>query len=68
MARHGRRRKVRLDRRERLTTQLYVADDPGNERDVLWQRLNAPGRAALTVPFTPRANGLRARFPIIVQA
>ena len=60
--------KVRLGRRELLTTQLYVAGDPGNARDFLWQRLNAPGRAALTVPFAPDTDGLRARFPIIVQA
>ena len=60
--------KVRLGRRELLTTQLYVAGDAGNARDFLWQRLNAPGRAALTVPFAPDTDGLRARFPIIVQA
>lgn len=59
---------VRLDRRELLTTQLYVAGDAGNERDFLWQRLNAQGRAALTVPFAPDTDGLRARFPIVVQA
>lgn len=60
--------KVRLGRRELLTTQLYVAGDAGNARDFLWQRLNAQGRAALTVPFAPDTDGLRARFPIIVQA
>ena len=60
--------KVRLGRRELLTTQLYVAGDAGNERDFLWQRLNASGRAALTVPFAPDTDGLRARFPIVVQA
>jgi protocatechuate 3,4-dioxygenase beta subunit len=60
--------KVRLAHRELLTTQLYVAGDPGNERDFLWQRLNAQQRAALTVPFAPDADGLRARFPLIVQA
>lgn len=60
--------KVRLDRQELLTTQLYVAGDPGNERDFLWQRLSRESRAALTVPFTPAEDGLRARFPIIVQA
>ncbi|WP_232834620.1 protocatechuate 3,4-dioxygenase [Rhodoferax ferrireducens] len=60
--------KVRLGRQELLTTQLYVAGDPGNERDFLWRRLNEPDRAALTVPFMPEADGLRARFPIIVQA
>ena len=60
--------KVRLDRRELLTTQLYVAGNAGNERDFLWRSLSAEGRAALTVPFTRDAEGLRARFPIIVQA
>ena len=59
--------KVRLGRKELLTTQLYVAGDPGNERDALWQRLNEENRAALTVPFTPDTDGLRARFSITVQ-
>ncbi len=60
--------KVKLDRRELLTTQLYVAGDAGNASDFLWRRLNQEERAALTVPFTPGADGLRASFPIIVQA
>lgn len=60
--------KVRLDRMELLTTQLYVAGDPGNERDFLWRRLNTADRAALTVPFAPGADGARATFPIVVQA
>ncbi|MDB5940110.1 MAG: Protocatechuate 3,4-dioxygenase beta chain [Polaromonas sp.] len=60
--------KVRLGQRELLTTQLYVAGDAGNERDFLWRRLDAQGRAALTVPFASDADGLRARFPIVVQA
>lgn len=60
--------KVRLGQRELLTTQLYVQGDPGNERDFLWRRLDAPGRAALTVPFEPGSDGLRARFPIAVAA
>ncbi|MEO6322041.1 MAG: intradiol ring-cleavage dioxygenase [Polaromonas sp.] len=60
--------KVKLDRQELLTTQLYVAGDAGNERDFLWRRLSEAGRAALSVPFTPGADGLQASFPIIVQA
>lgn len=60
--------KVWLGRMELLTTQLYVAGDPGNERDALWRRLNSADRAALTVPFTPSSDGLRAVFPVIVQA
>jgi protocatechuate 3,4-dioxygenase beta subunit len=60
--------KVKLERQTLLTTQLYVAGDPGNERDFLWRRLNEQGRAALTVPFVSGSDGLRAEFPITVQA
>jgi protocatechuate 3,4-dioxygenase beta subunit len=59
--------KVKLQRRELLTTQLYVEGDPHNERDFLWRRLGAD-RALLTVPFTPGSDGLRANFPIVVAA
>jgi protocatechuate 3,4-dioxygenase beta subunit len=59
--------KVRLGERAVLTTQLYVLGDPGNERDFLWRRLRSDAeRAALTVPFVPGADGLRARFPIVL--
>lgn len=58
--------KVRLGRRELLTTQVYVAGDPGNARDSLWRSLNAAERAALTVPFVPDGDGLRANFPVVV--
>ena len=60
--------KVRLGDKELLTTQLYVAGDAGNERDFLWRRLSPAGRAALTVPFAPGADGLQARFPLVVEA
>jgi len=60
--------KVRLGQRELLTTQLYVEGDPNNERDFLWRRLDAAGRQALTVAFNNSANGLQARFPIVVAA
>ena len=60
--------KVKLDRKELLTTQLYVAGDPGNERDFLWRRLDAENRAALTVPFAAGSDGIKANFPIVVQA
>lgn len=60
--------KVRLGARELLTTQVYVDGDPGNTRDGLWRRLDADERAALTVPFVPTADGLRARFAIVVAA
>ena len=60
--------KVRLDKTDLLTTQLYVAGDPGNARDGIWRRLGEQGQAAVTVPFVPDSDGLRARFPIVVQA
>lgn len=59
--------KVRLDRQELLTTQLYVQGDPGNARDVLWRRLGPEGQAALTRPFTPGPDGLQADFPLVVR-
>lgn len=59
--------KVKLGARELLTTQLYVAGDPGNERDGIWRRLGEDARRAVTVPFQPGADGLRADFPIVVQ-
>ena len=60
--------KVKLGQRELLTTQMYVAGDPNNERDFLWRRLSAADREAITVAFQPEAGGLRARFPIVVAA
>ena len=58
--------KVKLGQRELLTTQLYVAGDPGNPRDFLWRSLGEADRAALTVPFAPGSDGLQARFPIVL--
>jgi len=60
--------KLKSGTRELLTTQLYVAGDPNNERDGLWRRLDANDRAAVTVPFERGADGLRASFDIVVQA
>jgi protocatechuate 3,4-dioxygenase, beta subunit len=60
--------KVKLGGRELLTTQLYVADDPGNARDFLWRSLSTADRQLLTAPFTPGPDGLRASFPLVVAA
>lgn len=60
--------KVRLGAHTLLTTQLYVEGDPGNPRDMLWRSLGPAARAQLTVPFEPVADGVRARFPIVVDA
>ena len=60
--------KVKLASRELLTTQLYVAGDPHNERDFLWRSLSADARDAVTVAFKPGGDGLRAVFPIVIAA
>ncbi|MBL0419997.1 intradiol ring-cleavage dioxygenase [Ramlibacter sp. AW1] len=61
--------KVRLDRRELLTTQLYVQGEPRNARDGLWQRLSPQARELVTVPFRPAPDGgVQAQFPIVVEA
>jgi protocatechuate 3,4-dioxygenase, beta subunit len=60
--------KVKLGTRELLTTQLYVAGDPHNERDGLWRRLGEEERAAVTVPFKQGGDGLQASFPIVIAA
>lgn len=60
--------KVRLGRRELLTTQLYVHGDPHNQRDFLWRSLRDDAdRKALTVAFESGKDGLQAFFPIVVQ-
>ena len=58
--------KVKLAGRELLTTQMYVAGDPHNERDFLWRRMPEPQRAAVTVPFSDGSDGLQATFAIVV--
>ena len=60
--------KVKLARRELLTTQMYVEGEPGNARDWLWRGLGAEQRAALTRSFTQNADGLRVEFPLVVAA
>jgi protocatechuate 3,4-dioxygenase beta subunit len=60
--------KVKLGTRELLTTQLYVAGDPGNARDYLWRNLPQAAREAVTVPFERGPDGLQARFPIAIAA
>ncbi|HPE02559.1 MAG TPA: protocatechuate 3,4-dioxygenase [Burkholderiaceae bacterium] len=40
-----------------LGTQLYLAGEPGNERDFLYRSLDAAERAALTLTLTPTPSG-----------
>jgi len=44
-----------------LTTQLFIAGDPGNARDSLWRWLNAADRPALEMSLKPAPadSGLR---------
>lgn len=58
--------KVKLDKRELLTTQMYVEGDSGNANDFLWRRLSAEQRAALTRSFVRASDGWRAEFPVVV--
>ena len=60
--------KVRSGSRELLTTQLYVEGDPHNPRDGIWRSLSPDERALVTVPFVPSADGVRARFPIVIAS
>ena len=58
--------KVKLGARELLTTQLYVEGDEGNARDGIWRSLAPQDRAAVTSPFVSAADGLAARYALIV--
>jgi protocatechuate 3,4-dioxygenase, beta subunit len=60
--------KIYLGARELLTTQLYVADDPGNAKDGIWRRMSEADRAAVTSAFVPVADGLRAQYSLSVRA
>ena len=59
--------KIKLGNRELVTTQLYVANDPGNEKDFIWQRMSAEDRAIVTSPYTAVADGLRAQYALAVR-
>ena len=59
--------KIKLGNRELVTTQLYVANDPGNDKDFIWQRLSAQDRALVTSPYTAVADGLRAQYALAVR-
>jgi protocatechuate 3,4-dioxygenase, beta subunit len=60
--------KIKLGSRELLTTQLYVQGEAGNAKDYLWRSLREDDRAAVTAPFTAVADGLQARYSLVVKA
>lgn len=55
-----------------LSSQLFIADDPGNARDFLWRQLDADGQAALAMQLQPAPadSGLRwqVRQSLLVAA
>ncbi len=59
--------KVKLGSRELLTTQFYVAGDPGNAGDGIWRRMGELDRALVTASYVPTADGLRAQYGVVVR-
>ena len=59
--------KVLINNRERLTTQFYLADHPGNERDWLYRRVPVTERERVTLRFEDETDNIpQARLDIIV--
>lgn len=59
--------KIKLDQRELLTTQMYVAGEPANGRDFLTRSLTASDRSLLEATFMQSSDGLQADFGIVVK-
>ena len=60
--------KIKLGKRELLTTQFYVEGDPGNASDMLFRRMKPEDRALITSPFVPVPDGLQAQYSVVVEA
>ena len=58
--------KVLVDGRERLTTQFYLPDHPGNENDWLYQRVVRDRRALVTMNFKRTGQLPRADLDIVI--
>ena len=63
--------KIKQGNKDLLITQLYVQDDPGNERDGIYRNVrDAKLRAAITTPFVPVKNSkigeLAANFDVFL--
>ena len=59
--------KIKLGNRQLVTTQLYVANDPGNEKDGIWRRLSTEDRALVTSPYMAVPDGLRVQYALAVR-
>ena len=51
-----------------MIKEMYVEGDAGNARDGLWMRLAPEDRAAITAPYVAGAEGLSARYALVVAA
>ena len=58
--------KVLIDNRERLTTQFYLPDHPGNARDWLYRGVPASRRERVTMRFEATADWPWAMLDIVV--
>ena len=58
--------KVLVDNRERLTTQFYLPDHPGNARDWLYQRIPPDQRKRVTLYFSVGENEPRASLDLVI--
>ncbi|MDH3388178.1 MAG: protocatechuate 3,4-dioxygenase [Gammaproteobacteria bacterium] len=58
--------KVFIENRERLTTQFYLPDHPGNARDWLYQRIPAAQRELVTMKFNPAQGEPTAIVDLVV--
>lgn len=58
--------KVWLDGQERLTTQFYLPDHPGNQRDWLYQRIPAERRDSVTMHFAAGGAEPAASLDIVI--
>ena len=58
--------KVLIDNRERLTTQFYLPDHPGNARDWLYRGVPASRREQVTMRFEATADWPLAMLDIVV--
>lgn len=58
--------KVKLGRKELLTTQFYIEGHPENAKDSIWRRLNTQERAAVTRPFVAKGQYLQAEYALVV--
>ena len=59
--------KIKLGKQELLTTQFYVQGEAGNAKDMIWRRLSAEDKSAVTSPFILGSDGFRASYSVIVR-